>query len=325
MRRTKPRICKLDRGHLLARGLTLDVPLDERGGARARDLINRSATAFTTAANAPVWGVGRYGPLLVLPTTSAQVSGYPTGARLLPTTAGTLLTRIRPTGSAPVVANVFLGAHFAGDGPNQFWGLYQANISSVDALWAYVWTGGERRVSVAYTSGAWMDLAWVFGGGSLALYANGVLAGTAAAPGAINSLASAFRLGNAGGGATGDLAYARVYNRALPAWAVRLAAADPWLLYRRVRYRDLLVTAAAHTFLAALHETISLTDTRSASVTKALLESLALTDARSFAVVKALVETLDVSDDAVARLLKALRLTDRSASGDGGTRGGGIA
>jgi hypothetical protein len=66
-----------------------------------------------------------------------------------------------------------------GDRP-RWWGISRGVINGVDRIWVWNYDGVVRVVPVEYTSGEWVHITLVHGGGRLEAYKNGVLVGATA-------------------------------------------------------------------------------------------------------------------------------------------------
>lgn len=119
---------------------------------------------------------GASGRSFIFNSSGARLTGAAL-SNFISASAGSMSLWCKPTGSSPVVSNVYDGFVLCG---TSFAGLFRATISGQDRLWAYNWDGSEDRVGVAYSVDTWVHLVWVHAGGNLMLYANGVLAGTVA-------------------------------------------------------------------------------------------------------------------------------------------------
>jgi autotransporter-associated beta strand protein len=98
-------------------------------------------------------------------------------------TTGTMEAWINASGTAPSVANSYLGQLIVGDPASGggFVGLVRANVGGSDRIWAYNWDGAEKKVGMTYTAGTWVHMVWVHSGGNLLGYANGALVTSVAA------------------------------------------------------------------------------------------------------------------------------------------------
>jgi hypothetical protein len=76
---------------------------------------------------------------------------------------------------APSVSNAYDGAGIVCDGYEGYWGIYQANLSGADSL--YFYNNGDQRdvISMSYTPGEWLHIAYVHDQDSLRVYKNGIL------------------------------------------------------------------------------------------------------------------------------------------------------
>jgi hypothetical protein len=76
---------------------------------------------------------------------------------------------------APSVTNVYDGAGIVCDGDNGDWGIYQANLYGADSLYFYNSGNQTDVISMPYTPGEWLHIAYVHDQDSLSVYKNGIL------------------------------------------------------------------------------------------------------------------------------------------------------
>ena len=60
-----------------------------------------------------------------------------------------------------------------GDKP-EWWGITRGNIGGQDRIWIYNFDGNMDQIGVPYTTGEWVHIAMVHGGGMLRVYKNGI-------------------------------------------------------------------------------------------------------------------------------------------------------
>jgi hypothetical protein len=195
------------------------------GGRTWVDLAARRAATLRGSAS---WG-GHPAPGGTLPLGCDGVSGYldciTSTNSFLSVTSKSCCLWLKPVGTAPVVANVYVGRSVITDSNGRNFGLYRSNISSTDRIWAYNWDGNEDSIGVAYTVGEWMHVAYVHDGTTLSIYKNGVLGGSLAS-GATTDLSSILFIGAGNTGIStnfwiGLLDDIRLYNIPLSASRVR--------------------------------------------------------------------------------------------------------
>jgi hypothetical protein len=101
-------------------------------------------------------------------------------------TTGSMHVVYKPTGTASGTASpdCYLGEFVLGDmsdaGDTTVGILRHGNLSGVDRVCVWQYTGSFQQVVSAYTTGAWTDLWWVHTGGNLAMYKDGALVSSTA-------------------------------------------------------------------------------------------------------------------------------------------------
>jgi hypothetical protein len=194
-----------------ATGKTTDLS----GQNNAGQLINMSTTTSPVA--------GKIGQALKFDGSSQYITTNRNIQTFCSVSTCSLSVWLYPTGSAVSVSASYNGQGALGDDTGNM-GIYRANISGNDRIWAYNWDSGDRRVGVTYTPNTWVHIVWVHTGGVLYAYKNGVLVGSTASgdeAGPWN-----FQIGK--GYTTGTSPYwpgriddVRIYNRALSASEVQ--------------------------------------------------------------------------------------------------------
>jgi Concanavalin A-like lectin/glucanases superfamily len=216
--------------------LSLKWTMDATSGTTVTDSSGGGHTGTVVGTTTPSWQTTgcQLAQCLALDGVDDKVTSTTTLGQVGTASALTLALWVKPT--APGIARTLVeqlpGLLVDGGAPGGYVGLFQGNPGGAgDQLWAYVYSGGTKKVGVPYVVGQWVHLTLVVNGSFLRFYVNGVLAQETAA-GPIDSLSGTIQVGgNFGSTSTayfrGVVDAVSIYGRALTASDVAQLCACP--------------------------------------------------------------------------------------------------
>jgi hypothetical protein len=248
--RLKPRVPKLSPRHPQARGLALDWPLYEGGGASAHDLTSNAYTGTLTG----TWAAGRFGwgaktngsttEISLVRTTgqtnfpNIQIGDFTIAVGFLVTTLGSYTPIFDCYDSVAAARNYSLFLNAGGGAAFVYWNA--GGGTGTDGI----------GIGTTILVNTWYDIVVTRKGTLSSFYINGKLGGTdSTQTGTATSTTSTRTLslgGNPSGGGTKEPTtydYFRLWNRAHSAAEVAQFSSDPFALYRRSDSRVGVVAA----------------------------------------------------------------------------------
>ena len=198
--------------------------LQSPSGVNLYDLSGRNRHGVLTNMDSVAWVRESGSYTLRFDGVNDHVATGAALSRFMSSTTGSISIWVKPTGTAPTIANAWLGG-FIGDDAG-FMSLSRGIIGGSDRLWAYNFDGNEDRVGVAYTIGVWTHLVWAHVGGTLSLYKDGQIAGSTASANTLN-MTGALNIGrifSSYSAFQGEIDDMRVYSRAVGSGEIRLLA-----------------------------------------------------------------------------------------------------
>jgi hypothetical protein len=229
--RLKPRAPKLNQRHPLARGLLGAWPFYEGGGGTLHDLTGNRVNGTLTSGQP--WAAGQFGSALSFNGSTQSVN---LGNTLNPA-AVTYSVWIKPR----TLTNAYQG--IVGRSDSITYSILLVKSTGKLALYASnVGVNYDGTGSHTLTTGNWYHLVLTYSAtAGLVGYVNGVVDGTAAANGALNTSTVTCHIGNDPGTVSrefdGFIDNVLIYNRALSAAEVAQLYFDPFAIYRRPGYR----------------------------------------------------------------------------------------
>lgn len=187
---------------------------DASGQGRTVQLLNFSTTTSPTQ--------GKVGQALKFNGSNQNLTTGLALSNFCSASDCTMSVWLKPAGTAPLGSTAYSGAAAIGDSGGYI-GIYRANISGTDNLWAYNWNGTEQRIGVSYNTNVWTHIVLVHTGGVLYVYKNGQLGGSTASSDTqvITGTLTVGRGYSPSPFWSGSLDDVRVYNRALSAAEVK--------------------------------------------------------------------------------------------------------
>jgi hypothetical protein len=200
---------------------TAGSEMDRSGNGNTGTLTNMNRST------SPV--LGKIGQALQFDGSSSYIATNRQSTNFISASTGSISVWVKPMGSSPSVSNAYNGLAVVSDADGiphgTCWGdygIFRANISSTDAIWAENYDGSEEKIAIPYANNAWVHIVWVHSGGVLYAYKNGTLVSSVAAGNSLLSTCYLF-IGTAGTSQyfNGSIDDVRIYNRALSASEVQ--------------------------------------------------------------------------------------------------------